>query len=223
MKNITKWFKKSMHLSLALLVTAVLGIGLTVAFFTDTEGALNRVTVGEINITTGEDVSGLTKSNIDVTSNGTSEAYVRMRVDIPTVTYTYMKADGTPAQGQAMINDVKGNEYTAMQWQGLSTLPAIVKRADGTDEATWIKAEDGFWYLSTTLHQYESAKILMEITYPGLWDDSDKDNPHLVNPLPDGLTKDMLTIVITSEAVQTMDGINTAQDAFQRVDGGSTN
>ncbi|MDY5775736.1 MAG: SipW-dependent-type signal peptide-containing protein, partial [Lachnospiraceae bacterium] len=44
-----------MHLSLALLVIAVLGIGLTVAFFTDTEGALNRVTVGEINITTGED------------------------------------------------------------------------------------------------------------------------------------------------------------------------
>ena len=174
MKNITKWFKKSMHLSLALLVIAVLGIGLTVAFFTDTEGAINRVTVGKINITTGEDVSGLTKSNIDVTSNGTSEAYVRMRVDIPTVTYTYMKADGTLTDdGRAQIFDVKGVEVTS-RWEQLNSLDAIVVRSNGDQE-------------------------------PAKW------------------TKDMLTIVITSEAVQTMDGVSTAQDAFQRVDGGSTN
>lgn len=221
MKNITKWFKKSMHLSLALLVIAVLGIGLTVAFFTDTEGAINRVTVGEINITTGEDVSGLTKSNIDVTSNGTSEAYVRMRVDIPTITYTYINEDGIPTEGQAQITDLDNQKITAAQWAKLTKIKAIVVRADGTkdDKVTWNKASDGFWYLSTTLKQGDKAKILAEITYPGLWDDSDKDNPHLVNPLPDGLTKDMLTIVITSEAVQTMDGVSTAQAAFQKVDG----
>lgn len=221
MKNITKWFQKSMHLSLALLVIAVLGIGLTVAFFTDTEGAINRVTVGEINITTGEDVSGLTKSNIDVTSSGTSEAYVRMRVDIPTITYTYINKDGIPTEGQAQITDLDNKKINAAQWAKLPKIKAIVVRADGTevDKVTWNKESDGFWYLSTTLKQGDKAKILAEITYPGLWDDSDKDNPHLVNPLPDGLTKDMLTIVITSEAVQTMDGVSTAQAAFQKVDG----
>lgn len=218
MKNITKWFKKSMHLSLALLVIAVLGIGLTVAFFTDTEGAINRVTVGEINITTGEDVSGLTKSNIDVTSNGTSEAYVRMRVDIPTITYTYINEAGVPTEGQAKITDLNNNVITAAQWAQLTSIKAIVVRADGTkdDKVTWDKESDGFWYLSTTLKQGDKAKILAEITYPGLWDE---DTGKLVSPLPAGLTKDMLTIVITSEAVQTMDGVSTAQAAFQKVDG----
>lgn len=218
MKNITKWFKKSMHLSLALLVIAVLGIGLTVAFFTDTEGALNRVTVGEINITTGEDVTGLTKSNIDVTSSGTSEAYVRMRVDIPTITYTYINEAGVPTEGQAQITDLDNQKITTAQWAKLTKIKAIVVRANGTedDNMTWDKAEDGFWYLSTTLKQGDKAKILAEITYPGLWD---KDTGKLVSPLPAGLTKDMLTIVITSEAVQTMDGVSTAQAAFQKVDG----
>ncbi|MCI7261670.1 MAG: hypothetical protein MR562_00400 [Clostridiaceae bacterium] len=218
MKNITKWFKKSMHLSLALLVIAVLGIGLTVAFFTDTEGALNRVTVGEINITTGEDVSGLTKSNIDVTSNGTSEAYVRMRVDIPTITYTYINEAGVPTEGQAKITDLNNNVITAAQWAQLTSIKAIVVRADGTkdDKVTWDKESDGFWYLSTTLKQGDKAKILAEITYPGLWNEN---TGKLVSPLPAGLTEDMLTIVITSEAVQTMDGVTTAQAAFQKVDG----
>lgn len=218
MKNITKWFKKSMHLSLALLVIAVLGIGLTVAFFTDTEGAINRVTVGKINITTGEDVSGLTKSNIDVTSNGTSEAYVRMRVDIPTITYTYINEAGVPTEGQAQITDLNNNVITASQWTQLTSIKAIVVRADGTkdDKVTWDKESDGFWYLSTTLKQGDKAKILAEITYPGLWDEK---TGKLVSPLPAGLTEDMLTIVITSEAVQTMDGVSTAQAAFQKVDG----
>ena len=230
MKNVSKWLKQSMHLSLALLVTAVLGIGLTVAFFTDTEGAINRARVGEINVTTEEDVDGLTKSNIAVTSNGTSEAYVRMRVDIPTVTYSYLDGEESIEGAQAMIRlpdlvDVMG-VMTATDWDSLpvgTTIPAIITHADGSKEQNadifWKKESDGFWYLSITLKQGESAEIIESITYPGLWDTTTN---KLVDPLPDGLTEDMLTIVITSEAVQTMDGVSSAQEAFQKVDSGST-
>ena len=214
MEKVSKWFKRSMHLSLALLLVAVLGIGLTVAYFTDVEGALNRVLVGEINVTTQEDIDGLTKNDIAIVANGTSEAYVRMRVDIPTVTYSYLNGETLKTDGQALIT-IGSEKLTAAQWAKKTELTAVITHGDETtSDAVWEKKEDGFWYLSTTLKQGDSAKIIDSITYPGLWD---KENKCLVSPLPAGLTEDMLTIIITSEAVQKMDEASTAYEAFQKV------
>jgi len=48
MKSISKWFRRSMRWSAALLVVAILGIGMTVAYFTDIEAAVNNITTGKI-------------------------------------------------------------------------------------------------------------------------------------------------------------------------------
>lgn len=198
MKNKIKWMKRPSHFTLALLLVAILGIGSTIAYFTDVEAAVNRFTTGKIIIRTEEKVENLIKSDIGVTAEGISECYVRIRVDVPTVTYSYQD-NGEQKSAGALITDANGKGMTAETWNELSSISVMVNRKEsGPESAEWNK-KDGFWYLSTTLHQGDSAELIKEITYPGLWD---TEEGRLVDPLPEGVTVDMLTIPITSEAVQ---------------------
>lgn len=103
MKDKNKMLNKSMKFGLALLLIAILAIGATVAFFTDIEAAVNSISTGKVEVEVEENVSGLTKSSIGVKATGTSECYVRIRVDIPTLTYTYKDDDGKEQVGSAVV------------------------------------------------------------------------------------------------------------------------
>lgn len=198
MKRIKEWLKRSMNLSMALLLIAILGVGMTMAYFTDIEAAINKITTGQVDITTDENVSDLIKSDIGVTANGKSECYVRMRVNIPTVTYKYPVTDSegntTYYDGQAEItlSDGVGNVSIlfATDWNNkdFNTIDTLVIRNAGTSEekeedAFWKRMEDGFWYLSTTLNPGDKANLIHSITYQGLWVDGDPGQ--VINPLPD--------------------------------------
>lgn len=214
MNSIGKWLKKSMRWSIALLLIAVLGIGLTLAYLTDVETAFNRFSVSEVQITTEETAEALTKKDIGVSAQGTSKCYVRMRVDIPDVTYPL---EGQSEPGQAQIT-LANRTITGTQWQTFKG-PVTAVLASGTAE--WKKIGD-FWYLSIPLKKGEKAYLINEITYPGLYD---AEKEKMVSPLPDGLTEAMLSITVTSEAVQA-DGIDVGDEsgaeaafkAFQTVD-----
>lgn len=229
------WLKKPAHFGLVLLLAVILGIGVTVAFFTDIEAAVNQFKTGKVEIELNEDVSNLKKSNIEVTGLGTSDSYVRIRADIPNVTYTYLDGEQNEREGQALIYDVEANPISATEWASPASwnppnrLPAEIVR-DHSAEAgyDWIKMDDGFWYLSTTLKKDEIARFLNEISFPGLWKDGTEGSKGtVVTPLPDGLTLEMLTIPIVAEAVQVegidvgegVTGAKAAEKAFQIVNG----
>lgn len=190
------------------------------AYFSDTEEAVNTVVMGEVDVDTDESITGpLTKENIGVTSNGKSECYVRMRVEIPTITYTYTTIENgitaAHTNQQAQITLLDGTVIDASAWNGYGAETVLKTEYDGVN---WIKKSDGFWYLTKTLKTGESADIIKMITYPGL----------VINDtisLPDGLTKDMLTVIVTSEAVQAdnvaadgLTGADAAKLAFDCVD-----
>lgn len=211
MKSIKKWLNKSKFMAAALALTATLGVGMTVAYFTDIETAINKVLIGNVDISTDEAVTGIIKENIGITAAGTAESYIRVRVDIPELTYTYTVTEGgteKSLEGQALITtfDNPSVELTAVQWNtGNGPLTAAVTRYNEEDNTTseetafWYKLDDGFWYLSTTLDEGDKAQIIKSLTYPGLWDST---TDAMVDPLPMGVTLDMLSIPITSEAVQ---------------------
>lgn len=227
MKNKIKWLKRPMHFALALLVIAILGIGTTIAFFTDIEAAVNSITFGKIKIETNEEVKGLTKTGIGVTSTGSSEAYVRIRVDVPTVTYRYID-NGEIKIGSAEIT-LPGTEQpiSAEKWLEQQAMSITVRRAnpdaDKPSKAEWLKKEDGFWYLSVTLEKGDQVPFLSKIEYPGLLKGNSVE-------LPVDLTMDMLTIPIVSEAVQAeavdikgKTGADAAFEAFKAVEQGQLN
>ena len=226
MKRKKAWFKSPIHIMAPLLVASVMIMG-TVAYFTDVEAVVNTIRFGQISIETNETVSGLTKNNIGVTAQGNADCFVRIRVDVPTVSYTYIGEDGTEYTAQAMIKLPEVEEpISASEWLTYNTPISVTENGK---KYTWYKdtSGDGFWYLDTTLSTQEvgqkTALFIKSITYEDLYRD---------NELVGGITEDMLTIPIMSEAVQAdnivddikdnpnyQSGAKLAMEAFDRVAG----
>ena len=223
MKDKKKMLNKSMKFGLALLLIAILAIGATVAFFTDIEAAVNSITTGKVEVEVEEKVDGLTKSGIGVKATGTSKCYVRIRVDIPTLTYTYKDADGNEQVGSAVVTykPTEGpsvsKQIDAWNRNGSDIYVSDLYDKNGTISASWVRKEDGYWYLSTALDPAQDgckkAIFLEAVTYPN-------------GKLPDGITEDMLAIPIIAEAVQAdnMDvgsatGADAAYAAFEKANG----
>ena len=220
MKRKKAWFKSPIHIMAPLLVASVMIMG-TVAYFTDVEAVVNTIRFGQISIVTNEEVSGLTKSNIGVTAQGNADCFVRIRVDVPTVSYTYTDEDGNKHTEQAMITLADGRTISASDWL---TYPNDIE----IGSYTWVKGDDGFWYLNEKISQGTEVLFIKEISYENLYTVDASGN----ETLPGNITEDMLTIPITSEAVQAdnivddiqddpdyQSGAKLAMEAFERVAG----
>ncbi len=215
MKHIKKWIKSPIHIMVSLMLIMVLGVG-SIAFFTDMESVANIIRIGNMGIETEETLEGLNKNNIGVTVSGNAECYVRIRVDVPTVSYT----DATGVLHQAVITlpGVEGSiRITASEWKDYEG-PINVSQ-DG-EPYIWEKKEDGFWYLNKTLSNNRTVTFIESISYDGLFT-VDEDG---TKSLPGNITLDMLSIPITSEAVQAENipvggavGTEAAYAAFQYV------
>ena len=211
MKRKKAWFKSPIHIMAPLLVASVMIMG-TVAYFTDVEAVVNTIRFGQISIETNETVSGLTKSNIGVTAQGNADCFVRIRVDVPTVSYTYTGQDGKEYTAQAMITLPDDKEMGVSEWLKLSEIKS--------GSYTWVKGDDGFWYLNEKISQKTGVLFIKKISYENLYT-NDGTGPKL----PGNITEDMLTIPITSEAVQSDNivddsdetGAALAMEAFDRV------
>ena len=213
MKRKKAWFKSPIHIMAPLLVASVMIMG-TVAYFTDVEAVVNTIRFRQISIETNETVSGLTKSNIGVTAQGNADCFVRIRVDVPTVSYTYTGQDGKEYTAQAMITLPDDKEMGVSEWLKLSEIKS--------GSYTWVKGDDGFWYLNEKISQKTGVLFIKKISYENLYT-NDGTGPKL----PGNITEDMLTIPITSEAVQSDNivddsdetGAALAMEAFDRVAG----
>ncbi len=214
MKHIKKWIKSPIHIMISLMLILVLGVG-SIAFFTDMESVANIIQIGKMGIETEETLKGLDKKNIGVTVSGNAECYVRIRVDVPTVTYT----DANGASHQAMIKlPGVADEITASKWKEY-TSDIVVTGSE--DDFIWVKKEDGFWYLNKTLSSDDETVTFIEcISYDELFTVAEDGT----KSLPGNITLDMLSIPITSEAVQAENipvggavGTEAAYAAFQYV------
>ena len=213
MKRKKAWFKSPIHIMAPLLVASVMIMG-TVAYFTDVEAVVNTIRFGQISIETNEEVSGLTKSNIGVTAQGNADCFVRIRVDVPTVSYT----DAEGAKQEAKITLADSTEVGASAWLNYS-------KNITSNGYTWVKGDDGFWYLNEKISQGTEVLFIKKISYENLYTVDASGN----KTLPGNITEDMLTIPITSEAVQadnivddlegTVFGADLAKVAFDRVAG----
>ena len=208
MKRKKAWFKSPIHIMAPLLVASVMIMG-TVAYFTDVEAVVNTIRFGQISIETNEEVNGLTKSNIGVTAQGNADCFVRIRVDVPTVSYT----DANGEKQEAQITLPNDNEMGVSKWLKLAEIES--------GDYTWVKGDDGFWYLNENISQGREVLFIKEISYENLYTVDASGN----KTLPGNITEDMLTIPITSEAVQadnivddsSKTGAELAMEAFDRV------
>lgn len=197
----TLW-KKGRFSWLIIVLVILLCIGMSNAYYTDVEAMETPVRVGSVYVETIETVSGLEKSDIGVQVTGRTESYIRMQIGVPDFVYEYKEpGQETAKTGSIQVTTYGDSILTAEEWKNTEKIPAKIIRAgtEDTETASWYLLDDGFWYLSTTLNTGDQAGFVKKLTYPGLWD---ADKTQVIDPLPLGLTMDMLTIPIHSEAVQ---------------------
>ena len=128
---------------------------------------------------------------------------------------SYTDAEETEHEAQITLTD--DTEVVASAWLNYF---GVIKSGD----YTWIKGDDGFWYLNEKISQGTEVLFIKKISYENLYT-----NDGTGSKLPGNITEDMLTIPITSEAVQadnivddlegTVSGADLAKAAFARVAG----
>lgn len=221
MSKIKLWMQKKKPLLFAAAAIAVLTAGMSLAFFTDAETAANTMKTGSVQIETEETIDGLKKTDISVTGTGKSPCYVRMRVDVPVLKY---QEEGktetlsptvkynTPDDREATVSGEEWNSYEIRQEIGTGTNSSSQVKPD-----TWVKREDGYWYLSKPLPAGAKAVLCNTVEYEDLLSNRTLE-------LPAGISKDQLSILVYAEAVQSdhMDvgeskGAEAAYAAFQQL------
>lgn len=164
--------KKLAGLALSLGLVSVVGVGATLAYFTDQASIANVVTMGhvDINLTEhqvvkNEDGQWVADETVPVTSEGLqfTDVYPGETVDKdPTVTIT---EDSGDAYVRVRLDIVyEGSTFTA---DDMAALQANIDR-EIAESGDWYKAADGYYYYNTALTQEAPSAVLFEeVTLPG--------------------------------------------------------
>lgn len=171
--------KKLAMLTLSLVLIATVGVGATLAYFTDSDAATNTITMGHVDI-------DLDEPNYDPDDPNTpeDEGEDNTITDIipgevitkdPTITVAQGSAD---AYLRASIT--LGDNLNETQ---KAELLAGIEINDG-----WVLAEDGYYYYQSKVTAGDSAVLFNEVTIPATWGNEVAD-----------LT---LTIDVAAEAIQ---------------------
>ena len=133
-------------LLIALLLFSALAVGGTVAWLTANATPVeNTFTPSKVACSVTEEFDGTTKSNVNVTNTGDTEAYIRVKL----VTYR--------------VNDA------AQHIGGTATIPTF------TPGAGWVKHTDGYYYYTSPVKPNEKPKadLISSITLTGSYNDAD--------------------------------------------------
>lgn len=222
MSKIKLWMQKKKPLLFAAAAIAVLTAGMSLAFFTDAETAANTMKTGSVQIETEETIDGLKKTDISVTGTGKSPCYVRMRVDVPVLKY---QEEGeakvlSPKVSYNTSNDTEEKKVSGEEWNSYEIRQEIGTGTNSSSQVkpdTWVKREDGYWYLSKPLPAGAKAVLCNTVEYEDLLSNGTLE-------LPAGISKDQLSILVYAEAVQSdhmdvgaLEGAEAAYAAFQQL------
>lgn len=147
--------KKLGTLIASLALVAALGVGATLAYFTDSDTALNTITMGNVDIDLEEpefDPDGDGEGEIDDVKPG------QEIVKDPTIT---VKADSEAAYLRALIT------YEGLTAEQAEQLETNIDIQDG-----WIKSSDGYYYFQNVVNKSDvDQKIVFfdKVTIPTVW------------------------------------------------------
>lgn len=171
--------KKLLTAAASVALVAVVGIGATLAYFTDTDERTNTVTMGHVDITLTEEgetlpggglvfndvMPGDTKDKEPVITlvEDSQDAYVRMQMEIQ-VTDGNISEDDIEELTQGLTEDITGVD------------------------TGWYLGSDGYYYYNKSLSAGESVTFFDTVTIPGSWKNNTADGT--------------FTIKLTAEAIQ---------------------
>lgn len=189
--------KKLITMIFAVSLVAVVGVGATLAYFTDTEDADNVVVMGNVNIALTEGSGeGITNEGMEfgdvlpgqtVDKNptitiepGSADAYVRAKV-------SYDNADSTITAEQItdITNSVKAEIAKNTKW--------------------YFNESDGYFYYADSLTTGDSAILFNQLTVPTTWDNATANQTFHVLINAEAIQADYSTDVIVKSGASVTD------------------
>lgn len=147
--------KKAAMLISALAVIAIIAVGATLAFFTDTDTKQNVFTLGKVSGTLTEDGSTDGKKREDGGRDYTSITPGKTLSKVPVIT---LDSNSQKAYARMKI------EYTGL------TAAQITEFQQGiTLNSGWALGTDGYFYYNTVLNPGDTATIFNTVTIPATW------------------------------------------------------
>lgn len=189
--------KKMLSMLIALTLVAVIGVGATLAYFTDSEEKKNVITMGHVdidldepnfdkedgtpddtieNIVPGQDI---TKDPTITVKKGSADAYIRASVEV------------TISNANDLSEEVKEARIQEIQ--------AALNIQDG-----WTSGEDGYYYYNAIVKAEESIVLFDTVKIPSSWG----------NEMADVTFE----IIVKAEAIQS-DNFEPAKDAAGNIIG----
>lgn len=205
--------KKALTLFAAVALIGAMGVGATLAYFTDTEETTNVVTMGNVNIklteTSNEEsyeitedglsfedvLPGQTVSKIPTISlDGTSQdAYIRVKVEV--------EMDGTDAQKKALTDELQSEilfDVVSVDENGKKTYA----------RNNWFLGADDYYYYNTALTDYDTEVVVFDqVIVPASWDNSMAGEEFSIEITAEAIQKDYLDGVLDTETVGTIEYI----------------
>lgn len=190
--------KRSLLVSLvSLALVAVIGVGATLAWFTDTEAKTNVVTMGNVNIDLTEP-SYVENATVDSEGNLHYNDYAMPGDKIakdPTITNTgdfacYVRAKigfTSSAEGAALSDADLYFKYTDPDTQAVSYISINDASANGSK---WVESTDGYWYYTEPLTTGESVVLFDTVIVPEDWTNAVADEDFFISVQAEAIQAD---------------------------------
>lgn len=151
--------KKIISLFMAVVLIGAIGVGATLAYFTDAEEALNVVTMGHVDIELTEPNfdkdDGVEDNKIDRITPGQEIA------KDPTITVAEDSEDSF-----IRVKLVTEANNTV---EGVDDMEALILGLLDIDTNNWFLAEDGYYYYQSIMKAGDSATFFNKVTIPETW------------------------------------------------------
>lgn len=158
--------KKLLVLLTSLTLVAVVGIGATLAYFTDNDAATNVITMGHVDVELDEPnfdkpVDDPTTPDVDESEEEKDNTIEDVTpgqkiVKDPTIT---VAEDSEDAYVRATV------DFTGLTAEQEAALLANIN----IDDTVWYLAEDGYYYYNAKLTAGESVQLFTEVVVPETW------------------------------------------------------
>lgn len=147
--------KKAAMLISALAVIAIIAVGATLAYFTDTDTKQNVFTLGKVSGTLTEDGSTDGTKREDGGRDYTSITPGKTLSKVPVIT---LDAKSQNAYARMKI------DYTGLTASQIAEFQAGITLNPG-----WVLGSDGYFYYNTVLNPGDTATIFNTVTIPATW------------------------------------------------------
>lgn len=182
--------KKLLTAATSVALVAVVGVGATLAYFTDSEEQTNVVNMGHVDI----DLTETSNSDNAVMIEDGIQFYDVMPGDIISKIPTITVAEGSQSAYVRMKMTISAPEDSEITQEDIYLLEGRL-RSEITDNTGWYySTEDGYYYYNAGLQAGQHVDFFDTVTIPAEWTNNTADETFTIELQAEAIQQDNVTV-----------------------------